>query len=153
MKCISIAEVQPDFAKFLAKIQLLSEIPGKIFKFLPKYHPKIISFYPKYNPKYSLTLQKRPAQLRKQTFTVIIRPIRPMSIQNRRRAECQCRARTSTTEARTDGAADAHFGYWPLAIGFFNVTQKSQKFAEIYVSGRNNRDQLYLIKPFIRASS
>ena len=26
-------------------------------------------------------------------------------IQNRRRAECQCRARTSTTEARTDGAA------------------------------------------------
>jgi hypothetical protein len=30
-----------------------------------------------------------------------------MSIQNRRRAECQCRARTSTTEARTDGAASA----------------------------------------------
>ena len=73
MKCISIAEVQPDFAKFLAKIQLLSEIPGKIFKFLPKYHPKIISFYPKYNPKYSLTQQKRPAHLRKQTFTVMIR--------------------------------------------------------------------------------
>ena len=32
---------------------------------------------------------QRPAyHFRKQTFTVMIRPIRPMSIQNRRRAEC-----------------------------------------------------------------
>ena len=54
---------------------------------------------------------KSPAyHFRKQTFTVIVRPIRPMSIQNRRRAERQCRARTSTTEARRRKAiANIHF--------------------------------------------
>lgn len=68
---------------------------------------------------YSLTQQaQRPAHLlREQTFArfyrlaspriVIIKTVIAHNSANRRRAECQCRACMSTTEARTEGAASA----------------------------------------------
>ena len=67
--------------------------------------------------------QKSSAYRCRQSFAVMIKTVIAHISANRRRAECQCRARTSTTEARTDGAARGE----PSSLGLSRVATEEGK--------------------------